>query len=1077
MRCYALLSLFAAAVVSGAGADSEMVIWQLGEQDGAYAEFAIAGNHAAYAEIFPGDAKIRGTDLRPRSSCPFILPGPADQWAGSKSHTLAAEFDLADASAPGYELKLGFSDTHGSVPPAIEISVNGRSGAIALPSGSGGPSLSNAALGKAHTIAIPLAASLLRQGNNKIEIRSISGSWLLWDYIRLATSGALEQPGVLELRANGTPFLARRHGKLFSIVEVHARCAPGTGELSISIEHGVKHGHISAVPDLLGAASVELFIEEIRAPCDATVTASSHGRSVSTSCHLAPQRHWTLYLQPSAHVDIGYTDLQERVVQLHTANMDLALDLCETHSDFRWNTEAAWVQDQYLAGATQANRARFSELARKGQIGCSAIYGNMLTGICSGEELVRSLYFAHDYAVSNGVPFDIAMSSDVPTQVWSLPSVLAGSGIRYFSAGLNLTRGDSFNRLFARSPFWWEGPDGARVLTWFAPGYAYAQTLGLASGIERARSEVGRFLSGFDRPDYPYDAALGFGGFSDNQPLSPTLAQTVEEWNSRYAFPRIVLCRGPEFFEHIEHKFARSLPVLRGCGGTYWEDGAASSARETALNIHAREALVTAEMLHATQALDNGGYPLADFNAAWKQAILYDEHTWGAAQSISEPASFQTRAQWDTKQRFALESRRQARELVVSGLRAAVRPGAGQVVFNPHSWPYTGPAEVAETGQPAWAQEVPPLGFALVTTVRPRSRDLAADESVLENAHYRLKIDRTTGAVRSLLDKNLKLELAEQGAPYGLSQYVYVAGQGDACTDATAIVGVQVERLPHPFGQMLRVSGRAFRTPSWTTEIVLYDDIKRIDFLNRIVKEETCEKEAGYFAFPFALERPEFYISIPNAVVRPKRDMLDGACMAWYCAQDYVAVADDSACIIWSAWDSPLVTLGDVNREKLVSPIPLESGRLFAYVFNNYWFTNYKASQGGQMEFRFSLTSMPRYDPVAATRFGREVRSVPIAVAGKPRLAQPLGSVSPDGVIVQAVKMTQRGDGLAIRLREVAGKRTNALLRLPKGSEDVWLANLVEDRLRPLEVHRGCVRVSLPASGMATVIARPAGRH
>ena len=57
----------------------------------------------------------------------------------------------------------------------------------------------------------------------------------------------------------------------------------------------------------------------------------------------------------------------------------------------------------------------------------------------------------------------------------------------------------------------------------------------------------------------------------------------AKQWNERYEFPKIILCHNAEFFEYIEKNYGDKLPVFRGSAGTYWEDGAGSSARETTL--------------------------------------------------------------------------------------------------------------------------------------------------------------------------------------------------------------------------------------------------------------------------------------------------------------------------------------------------------------------------------------------------------------------------------------------------------------------------------------------------------------
>jgi len=263
----------------------------------------------------------------------------------------------------------------------------------------------------------------------------------------------------------------------------------------------------------------------------------------------------------------------------------------------------------------------------------------------------------------------------------------------------------------------------------------------------------------------------------------------------------------------------------------------------------------------------------------------------------------------------------------------------------------------------------------------------------------------------------------------------------------------------------------------FTTEVILYDKIKRIDFVNKLFKDDALEKEAGYFAFPFALSKPEFYVELPDGVVRPKSQMLDGACMQWYCLQDFVAAADDKSAVVWTAVESPLFTIGDINRDTFKSPLPIDNGHLYAYVFNNYWFTNYKASQDGELTFRFALTSMPKYDAVAASRFGQSVRNPLMAVVGTaaqgkmPEKAS-FCLVKPSNVVVQAVKGAESGNGTIIRLRELAGKTTKATIALPKKFTKAWACNLVEDQQSELKIDGGRVSVTVPANGLATIEVR-----
>ena len=306
------------------------------------------------------------------------------------------------------------------------------------------------------------------------------------------------------------------------------------------------------------------------------------------------------------------------------------------------------------------------------------------------------MYFAHRLNVSDKVPYRSAMISDVPTQEASVPMILANSGIRYFSSGINNTRGFTFTQMYNQCPCWWEGPDGSRVLMMYVPGYAHASGWGLDQSVEQARTRIVGALGGYEqRSDYPYDAVFLHGAVSDNCLLNPRLAEVAKQWNERYEFPKIILCQNAEFFEHIEKNFADKLPVFRGSAGTYWEDGAGSSARETTLVRNAHEMVANGEKLLALaqRIKPETAYPSPVIEDAWRNCLLYDEHTWGAHCSVSQPESDFTKAQWKIKSQFAVDADLQSRQLLDQGSRALASlvktDGRSLVVINPTSWPRT----------------------------------------------------------------------------------------------------------------------------------------------------------------------------------------------------------------------------------------------------------------------------------------------------------------------------------------------------------------------------------------------------
>ena len=168
-------------------------------------------------------------------------------------------------------------------------------------------------------------------------------------------------------------------------------------------------------------------------------------------------------------------------------------------------------------------------------------------------------------------------------------------------------------------------------------------------------SDLPEHLAELEKKGYPYDIVqLRWNVGGDNGPPDATLSDVVKNWNAKHAYPKLVIATTREMFREFEKRYGDKIPVVRGDFTPYWEDGAGSSARETALNRTAAERLVQAETLwcHVRPATVSR----RTFTDAWRNVILYDEHTWGAYNSITEPDLPFVKDQWKIKQAFALDA-------------------------------------------------------------------------------------------------------------------------------------------------------------------------------------------------------------------------------------------------------------------------------------------------------------------------------------------------------------------------------------------------------------------------------------
>jgi len=192
--------------------------------------------------------------------------------------------------------------------------------------------------------------------------------------------------------------------------------------------------------------------------------------------------------------------------------------------------------------------------------------------------------------------------------------------------------------------------------------------------------------------------------------------------------------------------------------------------------------------------------------------------------------------------------------------------------------------------------------------------------------------------------------------------------------------------------------------------------------------------------------------------------------------RDGVRLADaDGTRISWLTPDAPLVTLGDINRgEWLAKPRPA-SGLVFSYAMNNYWWTNYKAGQGGGLTFRYEIgTGAADQDRFAQESF------TPLLAAGSPgvRGGEPARiAVSGKGVALTTLKGAQDGRGRILRIRNTTDAATTARVGLPAGPWRAERCTLVERRTGDLPVSAGTVAVPLGPRETATVrLLAPTGR-
>ena len=115
----------------------------------------------------------------------------------------------------------------------------------------------------------------------------------------------------------------------------------------------------------------------------------------------------------------------------------------------------------------------FDPVIRDGRLVWHALPASLHTESLDLEDLVRGMVFSSRLSRQFGrrLPRDAKMT-DVPAHTWVLPTVLKHAGVEFMHIGCNM--GSSSPEV--PPLFWWEGPDGSRVLTMYSHDYGTSLT-------------------------------------------------------------------------------------------------------------------------------------------------------------------------------------------------------------------------------------------------------------------------------------------------------------------------------------------------------------------------------------------------------------------------------------------------------------------------------------------------------------------------------------------------------------------------------------------------------------------------
>ena len=516
----------------------------------------------------------------------------------------------------------------------------------------------------------------------------------------------------------------------------------------------------------------------------------------------------TLHLTGNSHIDAAWLWPWTETVNTVHDTFGTAIQLMNEYPTYTF-TQSAAAYNNWMARDYPSLNAQIAARIKQGRW---EVVGGMWVepdlNMPDGESTVRSILIGKRwYEKHYGVDVRIGWNPDSFGYNWQLPQIYKRTGIDYF-----VTQKMSWNdtNKLPFKLFWWESPDGSKVLTYFPHDYANTNLnpVRLAADLVQAR----KFAPGLSEMMDLYGVGDHGGG-----PTRAMLDQGLHWMQPDKVVPKMQFGTAGTYFSAIEKEIApesrtwdyrtiakgyvEPTPVPGKIAIPTWDDemylefhrGVYTTQALMKYNLrHGPEWTLDAEKYASLAWLDGSPYPATELTSAWKKITFNDFHDLAAGSGIG--VIYKDAAQQYQQVHLADNAISSAAlDTIAARVDTRTASGVPVFVFNPLAWARSGdvkidvqmpsptaavsvldargdvlPSEILSKNASTnafhllvRAKDVPSLGYEVLRVVpgaRPFPSDLHVHGLTLENAALRVVIDPKTGCITSLYDKTAGFE-------------------------------------------------------------------------------------------------------------------------------------------------------------------------------------------------------------------------------------------------------------------------------------------------------------------------------
>jgi alpha-mannosidase len=842
----------------------------------------------------------------------------------------------------------------------------------------------------------------------------------------------------------------------------------------------------------------------------------------------------TLHLTGNSHIDAAWLWPWTETVDVVKRTFGTALQLMYEYPDYTYTQSAAQYNEWLAQKYPDINK----EIAQRIKEGRWEIVGGMWVepdlNMPDGESLVRQLLVGKRwYKNAYGVDVRIGWNPDSFGYTWQLPQIYKKSGVDYFVTQ-KMTWNDTNQLPFKL--FWWESPDGSKVLAYFPHDYANGDLspVRLSGDLKTARerapgmTEMMDLYGVGDHGGGPTRAILdeGFGWAkgtqTDPKPVLPKMqfgiaqsffsdvekqiAPDSPEWN--YSS----IAKGYKAPDAVAGKVA--IPTWKSELYFEYHRGVMTTQANHKKNMRESEVeVLDAEKWASLAWLDGKKYPADELTEDWKKVLFNQFHDLAAGSGIGviykDAQKDYDVVKWSTNE-ISAKSLETVTERINTQEVGKDPDGQSIVIFNPLGWERSGdvlvhlknytngfdvrdptsynlrdkqvtdeldrrffavqPMNPNDTEPGAedkvyriHVSDVPAFGYRVLEIVPDATRNyyghLTAHRQieeetnssfVLSNSYFSVAIDKATGCIISLIDKETHFEAikantcANELQAFKDTPKDYDAWNIDPGTlDAAPTVLNQAEKVELINEKTTHAAVRITR--SWqkskfvqTISVNDYSDAVNID--NEVDWHE--DHVLLKAAFPLVVESDHATYEIPYGSI--ERTTKRGN--SWEKAQFEVA-AMRWADLSGKGADGKVHGLSVINDSKYGYDAAGNVLRLT--LLRSPTWPDAEADRGHH-HFHYALyPHSGDWKDAETVRRGWEYNYpltavVTTAHGGELPAEYSFASVEPRNVVLTAVKKAEDADGLVLRAYEWAGKDSVAEFHVPKGATGATVTNLME---------------------------------